>query len=366
MRVLLVEPYFTGSHRAWAEGYATHSGHEVRLLTHPGKWWKWRMRGSALTLAADLESLDGWQPDLVVVSDMIDLAQFRTFARRRLSDVPTVLYLHESQLSYPTSPHGVRDMSYALTNWLSAVAADATLFNSGYHLEVFFDSLPSLLNSYPDLTHQHLIERVASLSEVLPVGVDLGWITERPGPADRPRVLWNHRWEHDKDPDAFADAVAVLIEAGSDFELVLLGSRPPQVAPALARLRDIAGERIVHDEEAPLETYRELVSSCDVVVSTSRQEFFGISIVEAVAAGCRPVLPDRLSYPWLIPARYHRDVLYQEDGLVDALKAALAEPVAPEGLQESMSRFGWDEMVPEYDKRFAALAATELIPRTGR
>ena len=32
--VLLVEPYFGGSHRAWAEGYAHHSRHRVRLVTH--------------------------------------------------------------------------------------------------------------------------------------------------------------------------------------------------------------------------------------------------------------------------------------------------------------------------------------------
>lgn len=356
MRVLLVEPYFTGSHRAWAEGYLAHSKHEVRLLTHSGRWWKWRMRGSAVTLAANLDSLDGWAPDVMVVSDMIDLAQFRTFSRRQLGEVPTILYFHESQLTYPTSPQTSHDPSYALTNWLSAVAADATLFNSGYHLEVFFDSLPGLLDGFPDHTHRHLIRDVAARSGVLPVGVDLGWITPRTSPGDRPRLLWNHRWEHDKDPDSFADVIEALIGAGSDFDLVLLGARPPRVPAALARIRDLAGERIIHDGEAPLPTYRELVSGCDIVVSTSRQEFFGISIVEAIAAGCRPVLPNRLSYPWLIPSRYRDEVLYPDGGLLDALKTALDEPATPPGLPESMYRFSWDEMGPEYDKRLLELA----------
>lgn len=58
MRILLVEPYHTGFHRAWAEGFARHSSHDVRLLTHPGRSWKWRMRGSALTLARSLVALD--------------------------------------------------------------------------------------------------------------------------------------------------------------------------------------------------------------------------------------------------------------------------------------------------------------------
>ena len=33
MRVWLISPYHTGSHQAWAEGYARHSRHQVTLLT---------------------------------------------------------------------------------------------------------------------------------------------------------------------------------------------------------------------------------------------------------------------------------------------------------------------------------------------
>ena len=51
MQVLLLEPYLTGSHQAWAEGYARHSKHQVTILSLPGRWWKWRMHGGAVTLA---------------------------------------------------------------------------------------------------------------------------------------------------------------------------------------------------------------------------------------------------------------------------------------------------------------------------
>ncbi|MBT8214185.1 MAG: DUF3524 domain-containing protein, partial [Acidimicrobiia bacterium] len=47
MRVLLVEPYYAGSHRAWADGYVASSRHDVSLLTHDARFWKWRMHGSA-------------------------------------------------------------------------------------------------------------------------------------------------------------------------------------------------------------------------------------------------------------------------------------------------------------------------------
>lgn len=116
------------------------------------------MRGSALTLANSLAGLEGWQPDLILATDMVDLAQFRSFARPFVGDVPTALYFHESQLTYPAPTGSEPDLSYALTNWLSAYSADHVFFNSLFHRDVFFASLPRLLRNFPDLTHEHLID----------------------------------------------------------------------------------------------------------------------------------------------------------------------------------------------------------------
>lgn len=51
MRILLIEPYYGGSHKAWADGLWHYSRHHIDLLTLPAQFWKWRMQGGAITLA---------------------------------------------------------------------------------------------------------------------------------------------------------------------------------------------------------------------------------------------------------------------------------------------------------------------------
>ena len=51
MKILLLEPYYTGSHKQWADGYKHYSNNEIRILKMEGKFWKWRMHGGAITLS---------------------------------------------------------------------------------------------------------------------------------------------------------------------------------------------------------------------------------------------------------------------------------------------------------------------------
>jgi len=57
-----------------------------------------------------------------------------------------------------------------------------------------------------------------------------------------------------------------------------------------------------------------------IVISTASQENFGISVVEAIRYGCIPLLPNRLSYPEIIPKVFHGDFLYKDQSeLVEKL-----------------------------------------------
>ncbi len=104
MKILIIEPFFGGSHAIWAEGYKANSRHDVELLTLEGRSWKRRMRGGADTLAK-LYREGGYAPELILATDMLDLAAFMALTRDLTSGIPTAVYFHENQLTYPWSPN---------------------------------------------------------------------------------------------------------------------------------------------------------------------------------------------------------------------------------------------------------------------
>ncbi len=317
------------------------------------------MRGGAVSVAERARDLadDGYRPDVVLVSSMVDLGLLRSLLGDVWERVPTAVYFHESQLSYPDSPQLEPDASYGFTNWTSALAADRVFFNSLYHLEVFFEQVDRQLRGFPDLRHTHLVEGVRAKSSVLPVGIDLSWLVDRPEAIGPPLVLWNHRWEHDKAPESFFDAARRLASDGLEFDLAICGESFRQVPEEFLAAACDLGDRMVQFGFAPLRDYRRLLLASDVVVSTALQEFFGISVLEAVAAGAFPVLPDRLAYPHLIPERHQGGVLYADGELTRALATALTEDhgAASLALAAHARSFGWDRVAADYDREISEL-----------
>jgi len=360
MNIWLIEPYYAGSHKAWADGYKAHSRHDVRLLTLPGRFWKWRMQGGAITLSREAQCLHE-RPDLILASDMLNVPTFLALAGKNVAGVPLALYFHENQLTYPLQPGEKRDLHYAFINFASALRADAVFFNSAYHLDAFFDELPRLLKHFPDYNELWAVGALRAKASVLPLGLNLApFDAHRPSRAasGRPLILWNHRWEYDKDPATFFRAVYALADEaveseGPDFGLVLLGesfrNQPEEFLEARERLQD----RIVHfgyAEDAA--TYARLLWQADIAVSTAWHEFFGAAIVEACYCACYPVLPRRLSYPELIPDAYHDACLYDDfNGLLALLRYAVrhVEEIRSFSLGPEVYRFDWRQMAPRYD-----------------
>ncbi len=356
LNLLFIEPYYGGSHQIWMDGYREHSQHKIDYLTMPAQFWKWRMQGGAVTMAREFSDL-AYAPDLIVASDMLDLSLFRAITR---TNVPIVLYFHENQLTYPQNQRQHHGWQYGFINYASALSADALFFNSRFHLSKFFEELPKMLKHFADFNELQTIDTLRDKASILALGLDLRRYDayKLTIENDVPTILWNHRWEADKNPQAFFSALYQLAEEGFEFNLALLGENFRQEPSEFEQARDYFGERVLHyGFVESFADYARLLWQSDYVISTSYQDFFGISVAEAIYCACKPILANRLNYPYLLPEAYHNDCLFRDGTLYGLLKQHLLGnrdiDVLP--LQEHISQYDWSTMVSVYDETFADL-----------
>ncbi len=370
MNVLALEPWYGGSHQNFLDGLVSRSRHRFELVTMAARFWKWRMQGGAVTLARKSREIfdTGFEPDVIFATDMVNLPAYLSLTRDRLANVPVVLHMHENQLTYPVQIETERDLTYSYINYLSVLAADKVVFNSHFHRDSFLDALPGLLRVFPDYTHLNSVQAIRDKSSVLHLGIDLsshdeyrsegrsaGYTRDNRGPI----VLWNHRWEYDKDPAAFFRMMNRLDDAGSQFRLILAGEHFSEQPAEFDRAFERYADRILHYGYAEdFHEYSTLLHRADIVVSTARHEFFGVAMMEAIYCGCHPVLPDRLSYPELIPESLHKPLLHapclysNEDELFSILQRLLAgkeRPLPQDTLRAIPAHLDWESHVEHYD-----------------
>ena len=370
LRVLALEPYFGGSHRAFLDGWIARSRHEWTLLTLPDRKWKWRMRHAAITFAKDVATRvgNGERWDVIFCSDMLDLAGFLGLAPVSVRALPAVAYFHENQLVYPVQVEREWDYHFAFSNITTALAAEAAWFNSQFHSDVCLDAMPRFLQRMPDYRPLHVVEEIRAKAEVRPPGFQA--VPRRPKQHDAPpRILWCARWEHDKDPDTFFDALYRIADAGRAFRLSVIGGGGSRdELPVFEEARTRLADRIDHwGYQAGREEYESVLAAANIVVSTALHEFFGLAVAEAVSAGAYPLVPQRLAYPEVLAGTdaAGKDSFFYE-GEAQALAARLIELIDRHGRGElwqgdpdralrAVSRFTWERLVPEYDDALAAI-----------
>lgn len=370
LRILAVEPYYGGSHRAVLDGLVSRIDAEWTLMTLPARKWKWRMRGAAIGFAAELQErfadsafgVGGRPFDLVFASTFVNLAELYGMAGEALREVPSIVYFHENQLVYPSRHTAEWDYQFPLTNITSALAADVCVFNTHWNLRTFLEEIPGFIKAFPDHRPAGLPERIANKSRVIPPPFDPQSFDEILGSAgafgaprsECVRIVWPHRWEHDKNPREFFDAVARLATEGLSFEVAVAGQEFRETGDAMREAATILGGRLVHaGQPGSRVEYADLLCRSDVAVSTAINEFFGLAMIEACYAGCAPLVPDRLAYPDIYPLVYrYTDV----DDLAGRLRASILTRPVPGEARELAESYTFDRRVGEYRALFEEIA----------
>jgi glycosyltransferase involved in cell wall biosynthesis len=304
---------------------------------------------------------------MLFCSDMLNLPEFKGLCPA-LATTPSLVYFHENQLCYPVENERERDAHFGFTNIVTALAADRTWFNSSYHLETFADAADAFIRRMPDGGPLDVGERIHDRAVVRYPGINI--VSDMPPRTRVPlRILWAARWEADKNPGLFVEALKRLAGDDIPFTVSMVGGNSPERdAACFDPTRKALGDRVV--DWGYLESrdgYARALAEADVVVSTAHHEFFGIGVVEAIAAGAYPLLPDRLAYPEVLArimglgAGAH---LY--DGTVEMLTARLRELAREktagtfhppsDTIRDACRQFTWPVQIPTWDDELEQLA----------
>ena len=253
LNIVLIEPFYSGSHKSWAEGYKKNSQHDISIISLKGIYWKWRMHGGAITLAKmfNQHMEKRGRPDLIMVTAMLNLPVFESFAN--IQDMPIISFFHENQLTYPWSTQDRdkrknRDHHYGFINYTTALRSDTIMFNSNFHRNSFINALKKFLKQFPDHNELSNVNIINKKSVVSYLGLDLKRFNKHKRLTKNhiPIILWNHRWEYDKNPKDFFDSLKKIKVEGIKFNLVILGEEFETEMEVFSNARTFFSDEIIH------------------------------------------------------------------------------------------------------------------------
>lgn len=354
-KILILEPYFGGSHKSFLEGLMQNVKADYTVLTLPARKWKMRMQLSAQWFVEQLGKLpfERRKFDSVLCSTFVDVAVFRALVSKLdgwCCNAKICLYFHENQFAYPNRIKDTSLYHFTSINFNSALSADTIAFNSDFNRTSFAEGCRRYLKFASDMRFDNVLQDIESKSVVISPGIEFADI-DLDGDGEKnagPVIVWNHRWEHDKNPDLFFVGLKNLKKKNIKFKLIVLGQSFRQSPECFEEAESLFKNEILHFGFVDSYTeYVEQLKRGTIVVSTSDHEFYGISIIEAVRAGCRPLLPNRLSYPELFPEEF----LYEDVGFLAQLEKVVKEnrQVASEHCVELTEKYSWRELTARYE-----------------
>jgi len=301
--------------------------------------------------------------DLLVATSMVDLATLRGLVPE-LSSVPTLVYFHENQFEYPAQQGQSKSLEAQMVSIYSALAADHIVFNSRYNRDTFLSGLNRLLTKLPDFVPADIVYSIQSRTSVVPVPValepPLSGVSRWPTRSHkrRVRIVWLGRFEYDKAPERLLGLLDGLARNQFPIHLAVVGQQFRQRPEAFDTIVSQHADSLIYmgylDERAE---YCQLLRESDLVVSTARHEFQGIAVGEAVAAGCTPVVPDRLAYTEFYAPQYRYDSFDDDPARESEAAAQRVMQLAHQSLQADLPAAvtDWSEtaLLPLYLSAFS-------------
>ncbi|XP_049885327.1 glycosyltransferase-like domain-containing protein 1 isoform X2 [Pectinophora gossypiella] len=292
------------------------------------KKWHWRARASALYVSTQIPHDHSFE--ILFCTSVLPLAELLGL-RPDLIRLKKLVYFHENQLEFPVRITKERDFQYGYNEILTCIVADKVLFNSYYNQDSFLSHINGHLNLQPDYRLKDLDQTIRPKCTVIYYPLDLYTIdyhlssrdaicsSAGEETSDELHIVWPHRWEFDKNPEAFYKCLCKMDESGHMFKVSILGETFGKKMEVFNDLHERLTTKLVNlgYVSSPAKYYG-ILKTADVVVSTAIHEFFGVAVLEAVYCGCVPVVPNRLAYTELYGGRVE-EIYETEEELYDIL-----------------------------------------------
>ncbi len=360
-KALLLSTYDAESHQHWHQ-FLTNSIKEYdwTVISLPARHFFWRIRSNGLSLALHHRKRLSAGYDVLVATSMVDLATLRGLVPE-LATVPALVYFHENQFEYPLRYAALeqRLLNAQLSSIVTALSANRVLFNSEYNRHTFLSGTRKFIKRMPDGMSPDILSHIKRKSAVLPVPIatktdvhsNISFCTTKSGKGKDINcvdLIWAHRWEYDKQPEIFFDALEKLYNM-PDFKVLRLDVRLHIMGQSFRKMPDCfkqAKNRSRHNIETwgyqKRDEYYRILTDSDFVISTALHDFQGLGMLEAIHRGCIPVAPNRVAYPEYIPAA----MLY-ETGLPDQESTALANKLCQMLTSHQREHTGVLQAVPD-------------------
>ena len=156
-----------------------------------------------------------------------------------------------------------------------------------------------------------------------------------------PVVLFTSRLDSEKRPDLFLQLADYYNQFDGEVVFRIISGR--RISEAILKASADAGVQCL--QEVSKQEYFAQLCSASVMVNTAVQDFVSYGLLDALAYGCQPLMPDWLTFPGVL--QHDADYLYLNQNIVDAatkLKVLL---------ERERSMYVDGDLVPDLYERFA-------------
>lgn len=279
-RILVYEPFYKGSHKQYIDGFLKTFSDVVVNISCPYTDNNKIRFLSSFFLMDKLKTMDLSNFHFLYTSNWVDITQIKV-----LHKFVIITRMHETFFEFnDVKTNFATKIGHNVNDVAAALYSDCLLFNSESHKNRFMILIEKLFKFIGLGNIDSLLKIVRYKSKVLYLGLDLPEV-KNVVKKDR-SFIWNHNSKKYKNPRMAINFFQKLCEYDNKFSLTWLGGNVDEVTRSLNRLTcelNILG--YVNKEK-----YLEELKKSKYVISTSDNDNFGISVIEAINCECIPLL----------------------------------------------------------------------------